>query len=245
MLATSVVGVRGRGADGARVAGSPGWVLAGWMLLLLATNSLAWMGGMRGAAIAMAVERGAARVERNQLGEVPDDAIRKAIQTQQDTLVFWATLSALGDFLFDPLSMAVRAVLAAVLLSGAAAVVGRSVRFEDGLYDCVTLQGLWVLGRMVQVGLMLWLGRGEVETSPVLLLPSGTYAAWIVLGLRQFEVFATLGWLAMAWRGWRRGEANLVVALLCCAGLLVCESLIRVAWAVLIGGGMRLSVLPG
>ncbi len=206
-------------------------------------HGVAWLSGHRGHAVVEAIERGAARVESRTLGEVPDAAIRKAIGLQQDTLPFWLTLTALGDFVFDPLGLAARAVLVAVLLASAAALSGRSVGFDAGLASCAKGQWPWVLGLAVQVALMAVLGRDEAETSATLLLPSGTHpaATWVVL--RQLDVFALLGWLSLAVAGWRRGQANLLTSGLICAVLAVAEMASRASWILFLGAGMRLTLL--
>src|SRR3954466_1908471 len=83
------------GPEGSR----SGWILAFWGAWVLVLNGVVWFAGFRGVCLAEAVERGAARVEARGIGEVSDDLIRRAIQTQHDTLPFWKTLAWLGDFL--------------------------------------------------------------------------------------------------------------------------------------------------
>jgi hypothetical protein len=215
------------------------------MVLLLVLNAIAWGSGYRGSALASAVEQGAARVESWNVGVEDDDAIRKAIDLQQESLTFWATLSAIGDFLFAPCWLAGRCLMTAVLLSGAAAMVGRPVRFEAALASCAAAQGIWVLGRGVQVGLMLALGRSSVETSATLMLSAEGPSAPLWLALEQLDAFALLGWVAMARGGWKRGQANLLVAATLCAALWMIEACVRVGWALLVGAGMRMTLLPG
>lgn len=214
------------------------------MGLIVLLHGASWLSGFRGLALSEAIEQGAAQVESRTLGEVPEAAIRKAIDLQQDTLPFWLALTALGDFVFDPLALAARAVLVAVLLASAAALSGRTVGFEAGLAACARGQWPWVLGLAVQVALMLAIGRDQIETSATLLLPTGEHsaAAWVLL--RQLDVFALLGWVLMALAGWRRGQANLFTSSLFCVCLAVCEMTIRASWMLLLGAGMRLTLLP-
>lgn len=221
-----------------------GPVLAFAMGLVVLLNGVQWAVGFRPSVVSGAVELGVAHAETRRIGEVGDDLIRKAIQTQRDTLPFWTTLAALGDFLAEPLALAFRALGVATAFSALAALVGRPVRYDRALAECAGAQGFWVLGLAVRVGLGLALGRTDVETSPALLLPAGTYPAALVLALRQLDPFVLLGWFALARGAWRRGEANLVVALLVCGFLWCGESATRLALGLFVGSAMRLDVMP-
>jgi hypothetical protein len=131
----------------------------------------------------------------------------------------------------------------ATLFAGLAALVGRPVRFADGVMGCARAQGWWVLGLAVRVGLMIALRRPEVETSAALLLPPGRYSAAVWVALRQIDVFAALGWGAMALGGWRRGQVNLAAAGLVCGAMWLVEAGVRIGFALLVGAGMRLTLL--
>lgn len=215
-----------------------------WMGLIVLLQGVYWLSGHRGHALAGAIEQGAAQVESRTLGEVPDATIRKAIDLQQDTLPFWLALTALGDFVFDPLAMALRAVLLAVLLASAAALTGRTVGFEAGLAACARRQWPWVLGLAVQLAMVLALGRDQAETSATLLLPTGTHPATTWVLLQQLDVFALLGWALLAIAGWRRGQTNLFTSCLICVGLFGAEIAIRASWILFLGAGMRLTLMP-
>jgi hypothetical protein len=231
---------------GAASAGSRfGPILALWAALVLGLHGAIWLAGFRPGALAEGVEWGAARVESRGIGEVSDDLIRRAIQTQHDTLSFWTTLAWLGDFLVEPLALAARALATATLFAAVAALVGRPVRYELALHECSTAQGVWVLGLAVQVVLMITLRRGDIETSPALLLAPGVYpaAAWLVL--RQFDLFAVLGWAILARGGWRRGQVNLASAVAICLVLWLGEAALRVPLGWVIGAGTRLEFVPG
>jgi hypothetical protein len=231
---------------GAASAGSRfGPILALWTALVLGLHGAIWLAGFRTGALAEGVERGASRVESRGIGEVSDDLIRRAIQTQHDTLSFWTTLAWLGDFLVEPLALPARALATATLFAAVAALVGRPVRYELALHECSTAQGVWVLGLAVQVVLMITLRRGDIETSPALLLPPGVYpaAAWLVL--RQFDLFAVLGWAILARGGWRRGQVNLASAVAICLVLWLGEAALRVPLGWVIGAGTRLELVPG
>ncbi len=214
------------------------------MALIVLLNGLLWLSGARGGALAEAVERGTAHAETARIGEVGDEVIRKAIRTQQSTLPFWTTLAALGDFLAEPLILVLRAVLVATLFAGLAALVGRPTRFAEGLAACAAAQGLWVLGLAVRGGLMLALHRDQIETSATLLLPPAACSAALWVALRQLDVFAVLGWMALALGGWRRGQANLLTAFLICGSLWMIEAAVRISYALVIGAGMRLTLIP-
>jgi hypothetical protein len=214
------------------------------MALLVVLNAVQWGVGLRAGGLGEAVELGAAHAETRNAGEVGDDLIRKAIQTQRDTLPFWTTLALLGDFLAEPLVLGLRALAAATAFSALAALVGRPVHYDRALADCAAAQGLWVLGLAVRVGLAAALGRPDVETSPALLLPPGTHPAPLVLALRQLDPFALLGWCTLARGAWRRGETNLFAASAVCGAFWCGESLARVAVGLVVGAGMRLDVMP-
>ncbi len=236
----------GSGADGVgidRSAGFGRW-LGLWAALVVGLQLVAWGSGYRGAGLAAAVEQGSARVETKALGEVGDEVIRKAIQTQRDTLPFWAILLALGDFGAEPLGVAVRALLCATVFAGLAALAGRPTRIGETLADCARGQWPWVLGLAVQVGLMLLLRRPDVETSATLLLPDGTYPATFWTALKQLDAFALIGWTGLALGAHRRGQLPLWVALGLCLLLWTIEASMRVGLALAIGAGMRLTVLP-
>ena len=208
-----------------------------------------WLFGFRASALVEAVERGAERVESSSLGEVGDGQIRKAIRMQCATLPFWTTLALIDDFAVEPLALVVRAITAAMLLSGVAALAGRPPGFARALAACAAAQGYWVLGLAVRVLLMITLRSQEVETSLALALPSGTYPATTWLILHQLDVFALLGWAAIAGGAWRRGQANLVAALLVCVLLGLGEVALRSGMTLVVEAGMRaeagdLIVLP-
>jgi len=216
-----------------------------WMALTAGLYGVLWLTGFRQRELGLAIERGAAEAESHGIGETSDDLVRKAIRAQRETLPFWTAVVALGDFVGEPLLLALRAATVAVLFAALAALRGRRAGFDAAMAQCAALQGLWVLGLAVQVVLMVGLRRPSVETSAVLLLGRGAYSAWQWTALRQLDVFALAGWLAMAWQGWRRGQVGPVAALLTCAVLAVGEMGARVFVAVVIGGGIRLTVLPG
>jgi hypothetical protein len=228
-----------------REATSAGTWLVIWMSCVIALQGAAWVTGFRGYVLAEAVERGAARAEASRTGEVSDEVIRKAVRMQQDTLPFWTALAALGDFGAEPILIAVRAALVATIFAGVAALTGRPIRFADGLAACAFLQGLWVLGLATRVVLMIALRRTDVETSAALLLPPGAYPAAVWVSLRQVEPFAIWGWCALAVSGWRRGQVNLATASLVCLLLAVMEAGLRIGYTLVVGAGIRLSLLPG
>lgn len=222
-----------------------GRLLGLWMVLVVLIQIACWLSGTRGAALAVAVERGAARVERWSIGEVGDDVIRKAIQTQHDSLPFWATLAAIGDFVVEPLSLAVRAVLVTILFCGLAALTGRTVQFDSMLGYCAAVQGIWVLGLAVRLGLILALGREEAETSATLFLPAGTtHSALTWVGLRQLDVFALAGWSALAWGGWKRKQVSVFSAVVLCGLLWAFEAFLRISGSLSLGAGMRMTLIP-
>ena len=224
--------------------GRAGPVLALWVGLMIALRAVVWVTGFEPKALADAVDRGAARAEATRIGEVGDDLIRKAIQLQRDTLPFWTTLARLGDFAFEPAAMILRALTVATLFAAVAALTGRPVHFSNGLTESAKIQGIWVFGLAVRVALMVALRREDVETSLALLLPTGTHPAATVLLARQADAFALIGWLALAWRGWRRGQVNLATALILCGMLAFAEAIVRVSCGLVVGAGMRLSILP-
>jgi hypothetical protein len=220
------------------------WLLI-WMTCVIALQGAAWVTGFRGYMLTEAVEHGAARAETSRTGEVGDEVIRKAIQMQQDTLPFWTALAALGDFGAEPILLAVRAALVATIFAGIAALTGRPIRFAEGLAACAWIQGLWALSLATKVGLMIALRRPDVETSAVLLLPPGNYPAAVWVSLRQVEPFVIWGWCALAVSGWRRGQVNLATAGFVCVLLAVLEAGLRIVYALVVGAGVRLSLLPG
>lgn len=220
------------------------WLLL-WAALVIICNAAAWLGGERGYSLAESVERGAARVESLGVGELSDDVIRKAIQTQHATLPFWTAVAVIGDFVAEPLSLVLRAILVATLFASCAALVGRPVRFDAGLAACAASQGFWVLGIAFRVVLMFTLEHREVETSATLLLPPGEQ--WVVLwtAARQLDAFALVGWTALAVAGWRRRQVNLFTAGFICLILWALEAVIRTALILVVGAGMRLApILP-
>ncbi len=215
------------------------------MLLTTGLYAVLWVTGFRQRELGLAVEQGAAKAEWRGIGELGEDLIRKAIHTQRETLPFWKALAGIGDFLVEPLLLGLRAATVAVVFAALAALWGRPVRFDAAMAECMALQGIWVSGLAVQVVLMVVLRRPEVETSAVLLLGPGSYSALVWVALKHMDLFAAAGWLAMAWRGWRRGQVGLVAAVLVCLVLALGEIGARIASALVIGGSMRLSLLPG
>jgi len=225
--------------------GSFGRTVILWAFAIVLLQGVLWVSGFRGLELTRAVETGTARVEADGQGALGDDAIREAILTQRETLPFWATLVALGDFVVEPMLPMLRAAIAAILFSGLAAVRGRPIRFDETVADCAWVQGFWVLGLATRVGLTLALDRPEAETSATLLLPPGTHLALLWAGLQQVDAFALLGWAALAMGARRRDQAGWPTATLLCGGLWALESSVRFAMVLVIGGGMRRSLLPG
>ncbi|QDV36067.1 hypothetical protein [Tautonia plasticadhaerens] len=208
-------------------------------------QALAWGSGVRGRGLAEAVERGAARVEARSVGEVAEADTRRAIDDQRATLRFWAVLSAVGDFVVEPIAPALRAVLAASGFAAVAALRGRPVRFEEVLGAAASAQWLWVVGLGARVGLMAATGRAEVETSAALLLPPGAYPAAAWVALRQVDPFVILGWIAVGRAGWRLGLVGWGAAASICLVLWAAESSIRIGVASAFGAAMRATLLPG
>ena len=222
----------------------PGRELAIWMLAMVALGTIPWLTGFPERALTEAVEMGSAQAERRGIGEVRDDQIHKAVKAQQDTQPFWMTLWLLGDFVLEPLAMAVRALAVATTFSALAALSGRTIGFEQAFDDSAYAQRFWVFGLASRVALMLCLRRHDVDTSLALLLPRETIPALTWLLVRQVEVFAMLGWLSMARGGWKRGQVNFGVALGVCLIFALFEALARVSLAASIGALIRLKYLP-
>lgn len=221
-----------------------GWLLTVWMALVVVLNGALWTTGVPDYQLAEAVERGAAKVEQRSAGEENEDIVRKAIQLQRNSLRFWRTLALVGDFLVEPLWLALRAFSIAVALSAVAAMCGRPVRFPLAMHDCVVWQGVWVLQLAVQVVLMFVLQRSAIDTSIVMLLMPRQFSASEWVFLEQLDFFAILGWLGIAWGACRRGQANLLAALVTCLAVAALEASIVMGFALLINLGMRLTVFP-
>jgi hypothetical protein len=213
------------------------------MALAVGSQGVAWLSGTRPMELAAAVERGAAKVESEGIGERREDDIRKDIRLQRASRSFWTALALLGDFGAEPLGLALRAVVAATAFASLAALVGRPPGFDRALAESSAAQGYWALGLAVRASLMVALRRPDVESSPVLFLPPGTYPAAMVVGLRQLDVFWMLGWSSLARGAWRRGQANLVVAFVVAATLWAVEAVLRESFTLMIEGGMRRSIV--
>ncbi len=221
-----------------------GWLLAVWMSLVLVLNGIAWTTGVVDHDLAQAVENGAAQVERRRIHEESDDVVRKAIQTQRDTLRFWTVIAALRDFLAAPMSLVFRVFTVAITFSALAALTGRPVRFPAAVADCVVWQGLWVLGLAVEVVLMLALQRPHVETSVLMFLPRDSFTARQWTALQQVDCFAIIGWLGMAWGIRRRGQASLFVALIVCFVLAAAGGYVCYRASLLVNLSMRMTLFP-
>jgi hypothetical protein len=222
----------------------PGSTLAAWMALIIFLEAVPWVTGSRPLELAEAVERGAATAESRAGGQVTDDQARKIVLKQHETLPFWRTLARIDDFLIEPLAPALRATVVATLLSALAALVGRPAGYGPALNACIEAQGVWVLGLATRTALAIALGRPGVDTSLALALPPGIYPAAVWATLREADAFAILGWAAMAWGGWRRGQAYLPVAASACALVAFGEATFRVWFSLVFGAGMRLTLLP-
>jgi hypothetical protein len=220
-------------------------VLLAWMALLVALNGFRWLGGFPAGSVAEGVEDGVARAEVQARGESTEEQIRKLIRAQRETISFWTALAAIDDFLLEPLVLAGRAVLVATLFTGAAALSGRAVQYDRALGESARIQGLWVLGLALRVALLLGLRRPdrEIETSLALLLTPGHHPAWLWLTLRQLDVFALIGWGALAIAGWRRGDASLGAALGLCGLLGLAEVEARTAAGLVLGAATRLCLV--
>jgi len=235
-----------RESTGGRSTAEPrfGTILCAWMILIVALNGARWVAGFRPVVLAGAVERGVQRIEADGKGEMGDELVRKAIRTQRDSLRFWSVVFLIGDFVIEPFAPVLRAVVAAIGFTAIAAMSGRPIRFEQACSDCARLQGFWVLGLAVRVGLMIGLRRSEddLETSLGMFLPPGTYPAATWLMLRECDVFALLGWASLAASGRRRGDANPFAAVVLCAGMGLLEMGLRGSAGLVLGSAMRLSL---
>ena len=218
--------------------------LALWMTLTVALQGGLWVTGFKTAALAEAIERGAARAETLRIAEVGDDLVRKAVRSQEATRPFWTTLALLGDFVVEPLALPLRALAVATLLAGLAALVGRPPGFGRALAENADLQGIWVLGLATRAALAVALRRPGADTSLALALPPGTYPAPAWVALHQLDAFALLGWTLMARGTWRRGQANLAVAILVCTGFFLAEAAGRIVFTLTFEAGMRLTLIP-
>jgi hypothetical protein len=214
------------------------------MVALSLIHLIGWTAGVPETTIKVAVETGAARAESWGVGETSDDVVRKAIRLQGETLPFWTTIAMLRDFLADPLALVFRALAVTVLFSSVAALTGRPIGFGESLRANSVTQGMWVLGAGVSTALMIALRRPEVETGLTLFLPAGHYDAATWVALSRIDLFALVGWSAMAWGGWRRGQLNLFTAFCLCGTLALLEFALRIAAALAIGASMRLTLIP-
>jgi hypothetical protein len=170
--------------------------------------------------------------------------VRKAIQTQRDTLPFWTVIAALRDFLMAPSFLILRVFAVAIAFSAIAAMTGRPVRFPATVAECVAWQGVWVLGLAVEVVLMLVLHRPHIETSVLMWLPKDYFTARQWTALQEVDFFAIIGWLGMAWGARRRGQASMFVALIVCLLLAAAGAYICYRTSLLVNLGMRMTLFP-
>ena len=215
------------------------------MAVLVALHAIPWLTGFKDRALRQAVEQGAAEAERRAVGETDEETIRDSIRTQQETLPFWKAIVGIGDFVVAPLILACRAAMVATIFTALAALFSRTVRFGQAMAESVACQWFWVAGALIEVLLTVVLQNPEAETSLVLLLPPGSYSVITWTVLRQVALLAIVGWLAMAWRAWRRGETSLPAAVLVCTLLAAIEVAIRSGAEIMIGAQMRLALPTG
>lgn len=235
---------RGHARGGAEEEPGFGDLLTLWISLTLVIAAGLWLTGFARSGLVDAVEAGAARVEWRAVGEVSDDVIRKAVRLQHDTLTFWSMVTFLGQFLGEPILLTTRALAVATAFCATAALMGRPIGYGRTVRACVAAQGFWVLGLAVHAGLMMALRRNDVATSAVLALPPGSYPAWLWLMVDQLDVFALIGWTALALGGVRRGQVGLIGAFFVCTLFWGAEAILRVGLGALVGSAMRLSLLP-
>lgn len=219
-----------------------GPILTLWVALVLSLQGALWLAGFRTAALAGAVEQGAARVESIGVGEMADDVIRKAIHTQRETRPFWTVLLFLGDFLAEPSVLAARTVAAATAFSAVAALSGRTVGYGRALASCALAQGFWVLGLAVRTALAFALKSSDVETTAALFLRPGIHPAALALTLQQVDPFVIVGWSALAKGAVRRGQLGWTGAVALSAALALTEAAVRVGIGLALGAGVRLSL---
>src|SRR5262245_29938375 len=86
-------------------------VIGRWVAAWIFIQSLAWLSGLRMTELTIAVEAGAAEVERRAVGEVGEDQTREAIADQRDTIRFWTALALARDFVIGPLGLVARALV--------------------------------------------------------------------------------------------------------------------------------------
>ena len=223
-----------------------GPILAAWVALLVTIHAADWLVGTRSPTLVRAVEAGEAKVEARTLGsDLSTDAVRKLIQLQRDTRPFWTTLCLLGDFGFDPLALILRPLLVATLFAAWAALAGRPIGFAPALADSATLQGFWLIGPALALGLTLSGFPGRPDTSLGLFLPPGPHSAWLWTTANQADLFALWGWLATARSGWKRRQVFPILALATILPLALTEIALRSVASAIVGAGMRLTILPG
>ncbi|RUL88983.1 hypothetical protein [Tautonia sociabilis] len=219
--------------------------LVGIMAAIVLIQAIGWASGLRGGALARAIESGAARVERRAVGEVSESDVREAIAAHRDSLLFWAALAAVGDFAVEPVAPVARVVLAASGFAAIAALRGRPIRFNELLAGAASAQWLWVIGMATRVGLASATGRSDIDTSAALLMPPGSYPAASWVALRQVDPFAILGWMAVGRSGWRLGLVGPISASGICLLLWAAEASLRIGAELLCGAAMRASLVPG
>lgn len=215
-----------------------------WMALVVVFNGAIWTTGVTDHRLAQAVENGAAEVEKQHVGEENEDVVRKEIQTQRDTLRFWTAIAAIRDFVIGPLFLGLRALAVAVAFSAVAATAGRPMRFDESMRECVVWQGVWVTGLAVRVLLMLALDRSAISTAVQMFLAEESYTASQWLLYEQLDCFALVGWLGMAWGGWRRGQTGVLMAVIVCVVLAAIDVGMHSAASLVVNLGMRMTLIP-
>jgi len=216
-----------------------------WITLAIAAAAALWLTGYRDYQIASAIQTGERIIEFQSIGERDDQTIREAIRVQRASIPFWTTLRMLTDFVFLPLGLAARALAAATLAAAWAAIWGRPHRFADGWRESAAVQGFWAVGLALQTGLIIALGQPEATFSAALWLdPTVTQPAWLNLSLRWLDGFALAGWIALAWGIRQRGQAGISGAVLLTLMLMSLEFLLVIPWELVLGAGMRLTVVP-
>ena len=230
-------------ADSTRRAGP---ILTAWVALLILIHAADWLVGSRSPALVRAIEQGEARVEAQTAGaDLSADAVRKLIQLQRDTRPFWTTLTLLGDFGAAPLALIGRPLAVATLFAAWAALAGRPNGFGPALVESAALQGFWLIGPALSLGLTLAGVPGGPDTALSLFLPPGPHPAWTWAVLHNADIAGLCGWLALAEAGRRRRQVSLGLALATLLPLALAEVAFRAVAAAVIEAGMRLTIIPG
>lgn len=219
------------------------WALA-CCLAWVIQSALCWTTGYRDQALQGAIEKGVQEIEARERLNYDQNLISAKRESQRGTAPFWRMLWQINDFGLEPTAFLFRLWAIPMAVSATVLVCGRWIPPEEIRPEV----SRWIWPATLRPGIELLTAIGHSgHQSPLglnLFLPSGNYQIGPYMALGQLDLFWLASIFLMCWSIRRNHHIKFRHLLAGVFSVTVVEWLLRVSIALVVGAGIRETLIP-